>query len=83
MRLLLAQNALDAALSLYDESKAEGFLTEMAEIKGDILLKQGDTSGATTAYIKAYDAAPSGLIGPLLKIKMENIGIDVEKEQVK
>lgn len=78
MRLLFAQNALDAALKLYDESKAEGFMTEMAEIKGDILLKQNDLSGATMAYKKAYLAAPERMIGPLLKMKMENIGIDLD-----
>lgn len=77
MRLLFSQNKGDEALKLYDENKAEGFLTEMAEIKGDILLKQADMAGAVTAYKKAYLSAPEGAVGPLLKMKMENVGIDL------
>lgn len=82
MRLLWSQGALDEALGLYDEKKAFGFITEMAEIKGDVLLKQNDTAGAINAYKTAFLAgAQSGMIGPLLKVKMENLGIDIEALQ--
>lgn len=80
MRLLFAKGDLEGALRLYDEKKAEGFLTEMAELKGDILLKQENQAGAITAYKLAYASSPAnGMIGPLLKMKMENVGIDLEE----
>lgn len=82
MRLYWAQNEFEKGLALYDESKAVGFITELAEIKGDILVKQKDTAGAINAYKTAYvAAAQSGMIGPLLKMKMENLGIDLDALQ--
>lgn len=78
MRLLIAQNKLDEAMQLYTEKKAEGFLTLMAELKGDILLKQKDIPGAKKAYELAYSSAPEeGMHGPLLKMKMEALGIKI------
>jgi predicted negative regulator of RcsB-dependent stress response len=82
MRLLISQGKGDEALSLYDEKEANGYLTLMAEMKGDILLKQKNRAGAMMAYRKAYEAAPSeGMHGPLLKMKCDNLGIELNKEK--
>ncbi|MBI2792122.1 MAG: tetratricopeptide repeat protein [Gammaproteobacteria bacterium] len=79
MRLLIAQDKLDEAMKLYDEKNADGFLTLMAELKGDILLKKKDIEGAKKAYLLAYSSAPEeGMHGPLLKMKMEELGIDID-----
>jgi predicted negative regulator of RcsB-dependent stress response len=75
MRLKMAENKLDEALGLYDEGKADGFLTLMAELKGDILMKKNDKAGAQKAYEKALSAAPEeNMHGPLLKMKLEALG---------
>ncbi len=87
MRLLIAENKLDEALKQYDEKIANGYLTLMAELKGDILLKQKDIEAAKAAYQLAYTSAPEeGMHGPLLKMKMQELGIEPaasEKEAVK
>jgi predicted negative regulator of RcsB-dependent stress response len=50
----------------------------MAELKGDILVKQNKIEDAKKAYEKAYQAAPEmGLHGPTLKMKMEDLGIAI------
>lgn len=78
MRLLIAQDKLDEALHVFDEKKAGAFLTLMAELKGDILLKQKDVDKAKDAYELAYRSAPEeGMHGPLLKMKMEALGIKI------
>lgn len=84
MRLLIAENKLDEALKLYNEKTANGFLTLLAELKGDILLKQKNIEGAKEAYELAYTSAPEeGMHGPLLKMKMEELGINTEKSEPK
>jgi len=87
MRLLIAENKLDEALKLYNQKSANGVLTLLAELKGDVLLKQKDIAGAKEAYQLAYTSAPEeGMHGPLLKMKMEELGIEpkaTDKEAVK
>lgn len=80
MRVLLSANKPEEALKVYDERKADGFLTIMAELKGDALVKQNKIDEAQEAYKKAYQSAPEqGMYGALLKMKMENLGIDLEQ----
>lgn len=82
MRLLIAENKLDEALTVYDQEKARGFLPLMAEMKGDILLKKNDQKGAISAYELAYKSAKAeGIVGPLLKMKLEELGVAVEKDK--
>lgn len=78
MRLLIAQNKLDEALGIFDENKAMGQLTLMEELKGDILVKKQNVEGARLSYEQAYSAAPlEDRHGPLLKMKIEELGGDV------
>jgi len=82
MRLLIAENKPDEALAVFDEEKARAFLPLMAEMKGDILLKKNDQKGATTAYELAFKSAKEeGMVGPLLKMKLEELGIAVDKNK--
>lgn len=77
MRLLIAQNKLPEALGLYDEQKGKTYLPIMAELKGDILLKQNDRDGARKAYEQAFKLAPKeDMMGVLLKVKLEELGVD-------
>ncbi|MCS5711046.1 tetratricopeptide repeat protein [Candidatus Berkiella aquae] len=82
MRLLIAENKADEALALFDEQKARAFLPLMAEMKGDILLKKNDVKGAVSAYQLALKSAKEeGMVGPLLKVKLEDLGISVEDKK--
>lgn len=82
MRLLINQQKLDEALALYDEEEMS-FLPLMAELKGDILVKKNDLTGAKEAYIQAIKLAPQeGMYGPLLKMKLNELPLsDQEKEE--
>jgi predicted negative regulator of RcsB-dependent stress response len=80
MKLYDAQNKPDEVIAIYDSRKADTFLTLMAELKGDVLLKKGDKEGAMKAYKYAYDASPEeGMHGPLLKMKMDELGIATQE----
>jgi predicted negative regulator of RcsB-dependent stress response len=82
MRLLMAQNKLDQAIELYSEDEADGFLPLMAELRGDILFEQKELAAARTAYEKAYTSAmEEGMYGPLLKLKMEELGMEIPEEK--
>lgn len=82
MRLLIAENKPDEALKLFDEKKARGYLPLIAEMKGDILLKKNDQQGAISAYKLALESAKEeGMVGPLLKMKLEELGVAVESNK--
>ncbi len=82
MRLLIAENKPNDALALFDEQKARAFLPLMAEMKGDILLKNNDVKGAISAYQLALKSVKEdGMVGPFLKVKLEELGIPVEKDK--
>lgn len=82
MRLLIAQNKLKEALSYYNEKEADGFLTLMVELKGDILYQQKDLNGAREAYARALKDAPEeGLHGILLKMKLNELGVTNTSEK--
>ncbi len=76
MRLLISQNKLDEAMKYYSDKKSP-YLTLMAELKGDILVKKKDLNGAKQAYALALEQAPEeSMHGPLLKMKMQELGIE-------
>ncbi|RUO70919.1 YfgM family protein [Pseudidiomarina salinarum] len=70
-RVLLAQDQHDAALSAIANITEEGFAAMVAELRGDILLAQGDHAGARTAYQAALDASDNN--APLAEIKLNSI----------
>lgn len=63
--------ALKTVRGTSDTGSFEGIL---AELEGDILIANGDTSGAKEAYTRAKDAGQSGGIG-LLQRKLDSLGI--------
>ena len=71
-RLLQQQDQSDAALTALGKVRTSGFRAQVAELKGDILLQQGDRSGAHEAYVAALAASTPGEDRPVLKMK-ENI----------
>ena len=67
----LQQQAGDtsAALTTLGTISAPGFESRVAELKGDILLQQGDRSGAHAAYARALETAGDGSERPVLSMK--------------
>lgn len=59
-RVLLAQDKLDAALVLASTKDAGTYESAFNELRGDILLKQGNVEGATKAYKSAMDKLSGG-----------------------
>jgi predicted negative regulator of RcsB-dependent stress response len=71
--VLQAQGRLPQALALVQD-KADAWQARRLEIKGDILLAQGDNSGARGAYEKAKQvAAKQGANVALLSLKLDNL----------
>lgn len=68
-RLLQQQDKSDAALAALGLVRTSGFRAQVAELKGDILLQQGNRSGAHEAYVAALVASTSGEERPVLKMK--------------
>ena len=68
-RVLQQLDLSDAALKSLSEVRGEGFFSEVAELKGDILLAQGDREGAQEAYITARNVS-GGAANPLLELKV-------------
>ncbi|MDA0119020.1 YfgM family protein [Vibrio sp. T11.5] len=55
-RLKAEQGQFDAAISDLSAITDEGWVGRVAELKGDILQRKGDTEGAYTAYTEAQQA---------------------------
>ncbi|MCP5182716.1 MAG: tetratricopeptide repeat protein [Pseudomonadales bacterium] len=62
----------DEALALLDGIRAEGYRTQVLEMKGDILLARGDRAAAHTAYAAAFAALEEGQKDALLEAKAKN-----------
>lgn len=77
-RVLQQLGEPDEALATLSGVADDGFVAEAAELKGDILLAQGERAGAREAYQAAL-AALGGAQSPLLEMKLENV-TDTESE---
>jgi predicted negative regulator of RcsB-dependent stress response len=55
-KVLAQMSEHDKALAQLDSIRGEGFRSSAAELKGDILMAQGDVKGAQAAYQAAVDA---------------------------
>ena len=76
-RLLFDQNDNAAALALANIKDMDGFVSEYEELKGDILLAQGDLPLARRAYQAAIDSLVQGSsYAQVLAMKRDNLGPD-------
>lgn len=76
-RLLFDQGDNAAAFALANFKETDGFVSEYEELKGDILLAQGDRAGARRAYQLAIDRLVRGSsYGQVLAMKRDNLGPD-------
>lgn len=75
-RVLNDQGKADDALAKLDTITSDAFKAQVAEVRGDILQKQGKTEAARDAYQAAADAG--GLQGSQeLKLKMDDLALPV------
>lgn len=74
-RIQLADDNLAGAEELLKEEPLAGFELEFYELKGDLLKKKGDISGARAAYGKAIaHAGSSGKYLDKLQMKVDDLG---------
>ncbi len=57
--------------------RADAFAAIFSELRGDILLAQGDTKGAREAYLTAREQSQQGRSG-LLELKLSDLGVGEE-----
>jgi predicted negative regulator of RcsB-dependent stress response len=81
LRLARVQQQLghyEEALALLDVTKAGAFAAQMQEVRGDILLAKGDSSGARLAYETAISERVGKESAPgeseLLSLKLQDLG---------
>lgn len=73
--LLLDQGETAAALALVNIKDTHGFISEYEEIRGDVLLAQGDRAGARRAYQTAIEKLPrASSYLQALTLKRDNLG---------
>lgn len=72
-RVLAQQDKSDEALAALSKVRGEGFRPVVAELKGDILLRQGDRAEAHEAYksaLEGVESLPRSSQRPLLELKV-------------
>ncbi len=80
-RILHAQGDHAAALELVSGQAPDGFVGAWAEIRGDILLAQGDLEQARMAYQEALDnQVGQGFGQSLLQIKLDATGPGLDED---
>ncbi|MEZ9564937.1 YfgM family protein [Vibrio artabrorum] len=70
VRIKAEQGEFDAALKDLESLKDESWKGRAAELRGDILLRKGDTAAAYTAYSEAQQAADAS---QTLQIKLDDL----------
>jgi predicted negative regulator of RcsB-dependent stress response len=76
-RILMEQGALDQALKLANVSDMGGFVSEYQELRGDILLAQGNKTEARNAYTQALAGLVKGsAYERVLKMKRDDLGLN-------
>lgn len=74
-RVQLAQDRPDEALATLGGAPAGAFAPRFDEIRGDALLRKGDTAGALTAYRAALAGTEPGVTDSgLLQLKLNELG---------
>lgn len=74
-RAHFAAEQYDQALSIIGNvGEAGSFNAIFTELKGDILLAQGDRDGAREAYLAARQQNPQGRSG-ILELKLSDLGV--------
>jgi predicted negative regulator of RcsB-dependent stress response len=74
-RIMVDRGDLDGAMKLAEQKESGGFAAEYAELKGDILLAQGNREAARAAYQDAVkETKPQSPYLPFLTMKLDDLG---------
>lgn len=74
-RLLLDENKVEEANSLLSTAPVAGFEFEYYELKGDVLKKKGNMTGARSAYQQALsNAGNTGPYANMVRMKLDDLG---------
>ncbi|GAB4513822.1 MAG: tetratricopeptide repeat protein [Sulfuricaulis sp.] len=74
-RIHLGSGEKEAALALLNTKDRAGFEAEYEELKGDILVAQGQRDAARSAYREALKYLPAGSpYAPMLNMKLDDLG---------
>jgi predicted negative regulator of RcsB-dependent stress response len=78
-RLMLDQKETDAVLKLLDVHDTQGFESEYAELRGDVMLARGDQRAAREAYQQALDKLSAGSgYAKWLTMKRDSLGAEAK-----
>ncbi len=72
-RLLFDREKNDEALVLLSGVTSAGYLSQAAELKGDILAAQGENAEAQAAYLLALEEKSENEERPILEMKLSNL----------
>lgn len=73
-RVFVSVDELDKAFDLLQTTESTQFASSYEELKGDILVKKGNTEQALLAYQKAALMIPPGMtVSPALQYKMDDL----------
>jgi len=76
-RLLLTEGDKDAALSLIEKGDSGKFASSYHELRGDILLQQGDSKAAQDAYTQALATQNSIRSNQsIVQMKLDDLGVN-------
>lgn len=82
-RAMLANNDIDGALAVANESMPEAFEPSRQELLGDVYLAKNDTENAKKAYLAAWDVLRERQENrAVLALKLQSLGVTVEPIEV-
>ena len=73
-RVLLEQGKLEDASKRLDSIKADAYQSMVAEVRGDLFIKQGDKTKAMAAYQQAATAS-GDKVSPELQMKLDELAV--------
>lgn len=72
-RVQLQEKQYDAALKTLTSVKGTGWIAQVEDVRGDILVNKGDLSAAKAAYSKGIESDASQALQALMRIKLNNL----------
>jgi len=72
-RVLGSAGKADEGLRVLDAVEAKHFAPQFAEVRGDLLILQGDRAGAAEAYTRALELGGASGGSPLLQLKLSRV----------
>lgn len=72
-RVLGSAGDAEEGLRVLDAADPKDFAAQFAEVRGDLLMLNGDAAGAAAAYTEALKLGDASAVSPLLELKLERL----------